>query len=75
MEYYGYSTVEADLGHCHSSELYPPYPSGLMMHQGRGPLEADSFENDGSADLIPVLQLSISKINCLQGSKSVSSMR
>ena len=64
MEYYGYSTVEADLGHCHSSELYPPYSSGLMIHQVRGPLEGDGFEDDGSADLIPVLQLSITKKIC-----------
>jgi len=65
MVHCGYSTVEADLGYCHSSELNLPHPSGLMMHQGRGPLEGDSLENDGSADLIPVLQLSITKRNGL----------
>jgi len=65
MEHNGYSTVEADLGHCHSSELYPPHPSGPRMLQGRGPLEVDSFENNGSADLIPVLQLSVTKRNSL----------
>ena len=67
MKHCGYSTAEADLGYCFSSELYPPHPSGMMMDQGRGPLEEDSSENDGSADLLPVLQLSITKRNGLLG--------
>lgn len=61
MNHCGYSTVEADLGHCHSPELYCPQPSSMRMHQGRGPLEVDGFENDARADLIPVLQLSITE--------------
>ena len=65
MEHCSYSTLEVDLNHCHSSELLLPHHSGPTMHQGRGTLAVDSFENNGSADLLPVLQLTISKRNGL----------